>query len=107
MHFVDDVASGSLALLVQKQGLALRGTAIALHVLTPLQWRLRRDAVILPSPEAAADLHLEREAVNMASELLLVSGYMNEWLHRFGPRPQPRAIRRNWPLPLPLDSVRI
>ena len=60
---VDAAAEAWYPLQAQQQQLALGGTLLAIHLVTPLLWRLRRDAAPLASPELAASLHMERLAV--------------------------------------------
>ncbi|KAL1510900.1 hypothetical protein AB1Y20_005732 [Prymnesium parvum] len=79
-HFVDAAAEAYYALLAQRQRLALLRTTIALHVHSPLEWRLRRDGTPLSSPGLAAALFMEREAISLAPHLLVATPYMSRWL---------------------------
>jgi len=98
-HFLGSAADAAYALLAQRQGLALQTTALALHLESPTHLLLRRDATPLHDADTAAALHLERLAVAAAPHLLLSSGYMREWLRRFGPYPPHEERVTTWPLP--------
>ena len=121
-HFVDATAEALYPLLAQRQRLALPHTLLVLHVISPLLWRLRRDASPLAATEHAAGLHMERLAIRSAPacgawpprpcastakwrtrfvalqggppspQLIVPSGYMLAWLREHGPRPRPHAV---------------
>eukprot|EP00966_Prymnesium_polylepis_P210595 4876401-Prymnesium_polylepis.1 len=101
VHLVDVAAEAYYALLAQRQRLALTTTALMLHVHAPLAWRLRRDGTPLSSPELAASLHMEREAI-AAAPSLVSSRYMVAWLDATGWRRHDAAA---FTPPLPLHAV--
>ena len=69
-HFVDATAEALYALLAQAQGLELQRTHLALHIVAPLEWILRRDSTALASVEVCEwSAHNQTLAISSAMDL--------------------------------------